>query len=374
MERASRKEEPAIVIEIDSVPPPSAAERELKNNSGKGSIIGVDSAKRGHSEQVIVLSGVEYETKEEEEPLGRLALDSGKQRAPIAATGTQVRHKEHRKNRRHKLPRKPRGFEHLSGKLRFSKKYSKRYRDIAEPESAARQVEIGRPFEVEHRLAVTFDKEKVRYDGMPSEWGSEALRQFGLPLNSCPRVPVPGFEARVPVILVRLRSALEAFDGFKVDGIFRVSPDATKCAEIKRQIDTGAGLSGLYEEADAHITANLIKQFYRDLQSNILNSLSREQIMEMVHYSEDEQYEFGLSLLGESERTAFLWLLHLLADVAQYQEVNRMTAKNLAIVVSPNLFSTESTNPMETLVLSQKIAVVVTNYLSWIVKKRTSAS
>ena len=285
------------------------------------------------------------------------------------------RSKHFRKARHHRQNqdvRKSRGLQQFSEKLRFLKKETRKTREsitVEQPKPAC-MVEIGSPFQVEHRIAVKFDDEKVRYDGLPLEWGIEPQRQFGLPLNSCPRVKVEGYDGRVPVILVKLRKALLSFDGLSVDGIFRVSPDATKCAEVKRQINSGAGLEALYREADAHIAANLIKQFYRDLNPNLLNSLSRDTIMGMVDHSSDAEFNEGLSKLEEPQRTAFLWLLDLLAEVAQHHEVNRMTAKNLAIVVAPNLFTTDSANPMEALVLSQKTAVVVTNYLSWVIKKR----
>ena len=50
-----------------------------------------------------------------------------------------------------------------------------------------------------------------------------------------------------------------------------------------------------------------------------------------------------------------------------------MTPKNLAIVVSPNLYAaSDGVSPMEALVMSQKCANLVTNYMDWAVSERRS--
>ena len=62
----------------------------------------------------------------------------------------------------------------------------------------------------------------------------------------------------------------------------------------------------------------------------------------------------------------FLWLLDLMATVAEKEAVNRMSPKALAIVVSPNLYLTPmECPPMEALVMSQKCANLVSNFLIW---------
>ena len=45
-----------------------------------------------------------------------------------------------------------------------------------------------------------------------------------------------------------------------------------------------------------------------------------------------------------------------MSSVVQNEAVNKMSSKNMAIVISPNLFSINSENPMVALTMSQKVA------------------
>ena len=48
-----------------------------------------------------------------------------------------------------------------------------------------------------------------------------------------------------------------------------------------------------------------------------------------------------LSLLQQEPRELLMWVLSLLADVAQHCDENKMNSSNLARVLAPNLFSEE---------------------------------
>ena len=50
------------------------------------------------------------------------------------------------------------------------------------------------------------------------------------------------------------------------------------------------------------------------------------------------------------------WLLDLMCAVVLNEDVNKMTAKNMAIVMSPNLYSVTTENAMVALTMSQKVA------------------
>mmetsp|Transcript_11981 Transcript_11981/g.15601 ORF Transcript_11981/g.15601 Transcript_11981/m.15601 type:complete len:486 (+) Transcript_11981:367-1824(+) len=233
------------------------------------------------------------------------------------------------------------------------------------------ELEIGNPYQVEHVAHVSFDAREVKFNGLPSEW-KEAQEQFGVSLNGCPRIEVPGYDARIPAVLVFLRKSLEDLGGLKSEGLFRIAPDGTECSAVKEKLNKGMGSKAVEGCNDPHLSANLIKQFYRELKPNLLNSLSRDEIMEMSEYTEDEQFENGILKLPEPNRSAFLWLLDLMACVAEHESVNRMSPKNLAIVISPNLFNSENQPPMEALVLSQKTANLVTKFLLWQIRKKKS--
>lgn len=230
----------------------------------------------------------------------------------------------------------------------------------------------------------------------------EVLSHFGngVSLTTCPRVSVKEYTERIPAVLMMLQKLLysshrketcvcqdsrEAFTGcgLNSEGLFRIAPEKEGCRHIRDEIDQGKGLKGLTwvnNEIDPHICANLIKQYFRELEPNLLNCLSREAVFtlaavdasclqETLSKSESSQTEEAESLaacdIPEPNKSVFYWLLDLLAEVSLREEKNRMSVQNLAIVVAPNLFSSENQTPMEALVLSQKTAALVKKFLTW---------
>ena len=235
-------------------------------------------------------------------------------------------------------------------------------------------LEIGSPYEVEHKLNVKFDEEQLRFSGIPEDWNSVAHKQFGTPLSSVPRAGVLGYTDRIPVILIKLRMRLEELDGLAAEGIFRLAPSGAESTDVKQSINAGDAMASLQTTRDPHVVANLIKQFFRELEPNLLNVLHRDKILEFADLEDADEIGHAVAGLPEPQQSCFLWLLDLLADVAANVGTNRMSPKNLAIVISPNLFDAgEQVAPMEALVLSQKVAQLVSNVLMWRIDTRGSA-
>jgi hypothetical protein len=214
----------------------------------------------------------------------------------------------------------------IEGHLHTAAKESNR--DVAD---VIRNVTISKPYEVEHKLRVKFDEENIRFSGLPEDWVKEAHRQFGIPLQSCPRVDAPGYADRIPLVLVKLKQRFIELDGFRTEGIFRLAPDGGDCADVKSSLNAGQALVSLQTTKDPHVVANLIKQFFRELKPKILCSLKKEQVIELAA-GQDDFKEAGAAVMGlpEPQRSTFLWLLDLLADVAAEAQVNKMNWGNLA--------------------------------------------
>jgi len=62
-----------------------------------------------------------------------------------------------------------------------------------------------------------------------------------------------------------------------------------------------------------------------------------------------------------------LWLIDVCVEVQSHSHINKMTGKNLAIVIGPNLFkpSTTMEDPMASLRFSQKIANFMHKGICW---------
>jgi len=215
--------------------------------------------------------------------------------------------------------------------------------------------EISAPKDFVHEHHGTFDETKVRFSGLPSEWNNQAAvfhKQFGVPLQSVPKVAVQGYMGRIPAVLVVLRRQIEEMNGFAQEGVFRVSADKSRQQEYRDQLDAGR-FGGCVDEEDGICMASLVKEWFRALPEPLLNCVPREIIMR-TGKAEDQTYaalELALSL-REPNCSIFLWLLDLLKDAAAFSEKNRMSAKALAIVLAPNLYSVpDGSSPMEMMAL-----------------------
>jgi len=85
----------------------------------------------------------------------------------------------------------------------------------------------------------------------------------------------------------------------------------------------------------------------------------------------------SLGTLAPAPRALLLWLLDLMADVAAHESSNRMSAKNVAIVFAPNLYSVEmpqATDPMAALAMLRKVADCTAGLLAWRIKTRGASS
>uniref|UniRef100_A0A7S2W562 Rho-GAP domain-containing protein n=1 Tax=Rhizochromulina marina TaxID=1034831 RepID=A0A7S2W562_9STRA len=221
----------------------------------------------------------------------------------------------------------------------------------------------GRPSnisEVEHKLHVSFNAKRAAYEGLPDEW-SHMNQQFGLAISNVPRVSVEGYEERIPAVLVMMRRYLEENSGRDQVGIFRLAPDKDDCNFVKSQINKGK----FTECSDVNIIANLLKVWFRELPEGLYNDIPEATIHRIADSPLDvpaivETY----SSLHEPHRSLILWLLDMMAGIVMNESVNKMSAKNMAIVMSPNLFQTNAENPMAALTMAQKIADFTTKLLA----------
>jgi len=215
---------------------------------------------------------------------------------------------------------------------------------------------ISLPTNVTKGIHVVYNEELARYEGLPdgAEW-KVMNKQFGIPLGAVPKRTVEGYEERIPAVLEMLKNYLLKNGGVDIVGIFRLAPDKDDCNWAKQQINEGEFAA----VDDVNIVANLIKVFFRELPVSLLDQFRDEDICKI---SEMEVGESVIKAVEEvcasqpSTLSVILWLFDLMCEVVQNEKVNKMSAKNMAIVMSPNLYSINSENPMVALTMSQKVA------------------
>ncbi|XP_051142317.1 rho GTPase-activating protein 2 [Andrographis paniculata] len=228
--------------------------------------------------------------------------------------------------------------------------------------SAVHQMEIGWPTNVQHITHVTFD----RFHGflglpvefeveVPSRAPSASVSVFGVSADSMQC----SYDARgnsVPTILLLMQERLYSQDGLKSEGIFRINPENSQEEHVRDQLNRGI----VPNDIEVHCLAGLIKAWFRELPSGVLDGLSPEQVLQCN--SEDEFVEL-IKQLKPTESALLSWAVDLMADVVEHEESNKMNARNIAMVFAPNM--TQMSDPLTALMH----AVQVMNLLKTLIMK-----
>jgi len=185
---------------------------------------------------------------------------------------------------------------------------------------------------------------------------------FGVDFSELPLTEDNG--QNVPTVLVTMKKYLYDNGGLEQEGVFRLAGDEKETIGVKEQLntDTFKGCD------DINCVANLIKVWFREMPTQLLNQLPSSSFLTIE--ADDECVQL-LDVLKEPNKTLLLWLLDLLGDVAAKESINKMTPRNLAIVVAPNLFTTPpEVSPVDSLMLSQKVVNFVIQVLQHRIKSR----
>eukprot|EP00744_Colponema_vietnamica_P011738 GILI01016495.1.p1 GENE.GILI01016495.1~~GILI01016495.1.p1 ORF type:complete len:486 (+),score=116.30 GILI01016495.1:52-1509(+) len=157
----------------------------------------------------------------------------------------------------------------------------------------------------------------------------------------------------IPRVLLSLVSSMEQLQAMESEGIFRLSPEDGRLQLCKRNVNrtlTHDCIACL----DPHCVAHLIKLWFREMPSPLLASVPMEVLGSDDADEIRQSYE---SCLSPFRLVLFVWLLDLMAAVVKQQKLNKMGARNMAIVMAPNLFPlSDDGNPMLFLTLTQQRA------------------
>jgi len=224
---------------------------------------------------------------------------------------------------------------------------------------------ISAPDSVLHMTSVHFNEVLGRYEGLPEEWKVQN-RVFGVPLTSLPKRDDPNdqYDEPIPTVLLLMKEHLIRLDAKAIVGIFRLAPDKDDCNIVKDLINKGEYDYNTCQ--DPNILANLLKVFFRELPQNLFNSIPEREILKIASLKTIEEVveEMSTGILSKSSSSLILWLLDFMSIFVRNEHVNKMSAKNMAIVVSPNLYGVNSENPMVALTMAQKVAEFTTKILA----------
>ncbi|PKI70535.1 hypothetical protein CRG98_009040 [Punica granatum] len=197
-------------------------------------------------------------------------------------------------------------------------------------------MEIGWPTNVRHITHVTFDRFQgflglpVEFEvEVPSRAPSASVSVFGVSAESMQC----SFDSKgnsVPSILLLMQERLYSQGGLKAEGIFRINPENSQEEHLRDQLNRGI----LPDDIDVHCLAGLIKAWFRELPSGVLDGLSPEQVLQCN--TEEESVEL-VKQLKPTDAALLNWAVELMADVVEEEESNKMNARNIAMVFAPNM-------------------------------------
>ncbi|KAJ6708236.1 hypothetical protein OIU85_028509 [Salix viminalis] len=221
-------------------------------------------------------------------------------------------------------------------------------------------MDIGCPTNVRHVAHVTFDRFNG-FLGLPVEFEPEVPRRppsasttvFGVSTESM-QLSYDSRGNSVPTILLLMQRRLYAQGGLQAEGIFRIAAENSQEERVREQLNGGEVSEGV----DVHCLAGLIKAWFRELPTGVLDSLSPEQVIDC---RTEDDCAFLARNLPPTEAALLDWAINLMADVVQQEHLNKMNAHNVATVFAPNM--TQMADPMTALMY----AVQVMNFLKTLI-------
>ncbi|KAM9296107.1 rho GTPase-activating protein 44 isoform 1-T1 [Gastrophryne carolinensis] len=158
---------------------------------------------------------------------------------------------------------------------------------------------------------------------------------FGKPLEE--HLTVSGREIAFPIEAC-VTMLLEC--GMQEEGLFRVAPSASKLKKLKAALDCCVVDVAEYS-ADPHAIAGALKSYLRELPEPLMTfQLYDEWILASNVQDQEKRLQAlwnACDKLPKPNYNNFKYVIKFLAKLTDFQDANKMTPSNMAIVLGPNL-------------------------------------
>ncbi|XP_069510668.1 rho GTPase-activating protein 44 isoform X5 [Ambystoma mexicanum] len=128
--------------------------------------------------------------------------------------------------------------------------------------------------------------------------------------------------------------------GMQEEGLFRVAPSASKLKKLKAALDCCVVDVAEYS-VDPHAIAGALKSYLRELPEPLMTfELYDEWIQASNIQDQDKRLQALWNACEKLPKTNYnnlRYLIKFLAKLTEYQDANKMTPSNMAIVLGPNL-------------------------------------
>nr|KAF6454733.1 Rho GTPase activating protein 44 [Rousettus aegyptiacus] len=128
--------------------------------------------------------------------------------------------------------------------------------------------------------------------------------------------------------------------GMQEEGLFRVAPSASKLKKLKAALDCCVVDVQEYS-ADPHAIAGALKSYLRELPEPLMTFELYDEWIQASNIQEQDKRLQALwnacEKLPKANHNNIRYLIKFLSKLSEYQDVNKMTPSNMAIVLGPNL-------------------------------------
>ncbi|CAH8482710.1 unnamed protein product [Schistosoma haematobium] len=178
-------------------------------------------------------------------------------------------------------------------------------------------------------------------------------RVFGVDLTNLARAE----NKTVPTLLIKCIQEVERRDGLRCEGLYRIPGNYDLVEELRTEFDKDPELANVSEARvrDINVLTSLIKSFLRQLPVPLITYEAYPDLLDVVRDDRlNEQEKLDLlrkifARLPGAHYESLRYFINHIHRVAEKQDVNMMTAANLAIVLSPTLLSSSYTDPISCL-------------------------
>ncbi|KAM8817195.1 rho GTPase-activating protein 44 isoform 4-T4 [Rhynchonycteris naso] len=128
--------------------------------------------------------------------------------------------------------------------------------------------------------------------------------------------------------------------GLQEEGLFRVAPSASKLKKLKAALDCCVVDVQEYS-ADPHAIAGALKSYLRELPEPLMTFELYDEWIQASNIQEQDKRLQALwnacEKLPKANHNNIRYLIKFLSKLSEYQDINKMTPSNMAIVLGPNL-------------------------------------
>ncbi|NXQ35777.1 RHG44 protein, partial [Alaudala cheleensis] len=179
---------------------------------------------------------------------------------------------------------------------------------------------------------------------------------FGKPLEE--HLAASGREIAFPVEAC-VTMLLEC--GMQEEGLFRVAPSASKLKKLKAALDCCVVDVQEYS-ADPHAIAGALKSYLRELPEPLMTFELYEEWIQASNIPEQEKRLQALwnacEKLPKANYNNIRYVIKFLAKLTEYQDMNKMTPSNVAIVLGPNLLWPQAEGNMTEMMTTLSLQIV----------------